>query len=165
MDSDVQTSLLNKIVKTADLPARLEQWRSAGKKIVFTNGCFDLLHAGHISYLTDAASLGDVLIVGLNSDASVQRLKGPDRPVNDDRTRSTVLAGMFFIDAITFFDEDTPLKLIKIVRPDVLVKGGDYQIEQIVGAAETIECGGRVQVLTFIPGYSSTAIIDKIRRS
>lgn len=165
MDSSVHTRLLSKIVTRADLAAKLQQWRAEGKKIVFTNGCFDLLHAGHISYLTDAASLGDVLILGLNSDASVQRLKGPDRPVNDDKTRSSVLAGMFFIDAITFFEEDTPLELIKMVQPDVLVKGGDYQIDQIVGAAETIEHGGSVQVLTFIPGYSSTAIIEKIRRS
>ena len=165
MDSSVQTSLLNKIITSAALPERLAQWRAERKKIVFTNGCFDLLHAGHMAYLTDAASLGDVLILGLNSDASVQRLKGPDRPVNDDRTRSSVLAGMFFIDAIVFFDQDTPLELIKMVRPDVLVKGGDYQIEQIVGASETIAHGGTVQVLTFIPGYSSTAIIDKIKRS
>jgi len=165
MDSRVHTRLLDKILTRADLPGRLEQWRAEGKKIVFTNGCFDLLHAGHISYLTDAASLGDVLILGLNSDASVQRLKGPDRPINDDKTRSTALAGMFFIDAVVFFDEDTPLELIAMVRPDVLVKGGDYQIDQIVGATETLEQGGNVQVLTFLPGYSSTAIIEKIRRS
>ncbi|KIO78857.1 hypothetical protein TH53_01140 [Pedobacter lusitanus] len=143
----------------------VNHWKGEGKKIVFTNGCFDLLHAGHITYLTEAASLGDILIIGLNSDDSVSRLKGPARPVNNETTRSVVLGAMSFIDAVVFFNEDTPLELIKQVLPDVLVKGGDYQIENIAGAKETIENGGTVQVLSFLPGYSSTAIIDKIKNS
>lgn len=165
MAADAHTLLSDKIVSLSKLSSKLDEWRSAKKRIVFTNGCFDLLHAGHIAYLTDAAALGDVLVLGLNSDRSVQRIKGPERPINDEKTRSAVLAGMFFIDAIVFFDEDTPLNVIKTVLPDVLVKGGDYKIEDIVGAQETVENGGEVQVLTFLPGYSSTAIIDKIRKN
>jgi rfaE bifunctional protein nucleotidyltransferase chain/domain len=165
MGADVHTNLSEKIVSPSNLAIKLDQWRSENKRIVFTNGCFDLLHAGHIAYLTDAAALGDILVLGLNSDHSVQRIKGPERPINNEITRSTVLAGMFFIDAVVFFNEDTPLELIKNVLPDVLVKGGDYEIENIVGARETIENGGEVRVLTFLPGYSSTAIIDKIRQS
>jgi rfaE bifunctional protein nucleotidyltransferase chain/domain len=165
MAADVHTRLSEKIVSSSELSSKLQGWRSENKRIVFTNGCFDLLHAGHIAYLTDAAALGDVLILGLNSDHSVQRIKGPERPVNNEVTRSTVLAGMFFIDAIVFFDQDTPLELIKTVLPDVLVKGGDYEIKDIVGATETLENGGEVKVLTFLPGYSSTAIIEKIRKS
>ncbi|MBB6269840.1 rfaE bifunctional protein nucleotidyltransferase chain/domain [Pedobacter cryoconitis] len=158
-------SLSPKIVSLPELTPLVDYWKSEGKKIVFTNGCFDLLHAGHITYLTEAASLGDILIIGLNSDDSVSRIKGPSRPVNDETTRSLVLGAMSFIDAVVFFNEDTPLELIKKVLPDVLVKGGDYQIENIAGAKETIENGGTVQVLTFLPGYSSTAIIDKIKNS
>jgi rfaE bifunctional protein nucleotidyltransferase chain/domain len=165
MPADVHTRLSEKIVSSFELSSKLQGWRSENKRIVFTNGCFDLLHAGHIAYLTDAAALGDVLILGLNSDHSVQRIKGPERPVNNEVTRSTVLAGMFFIDAIVFFDQDTPLELIKTVLPDVLVKGGDYEIKDIVGATETLENGGEVKVLTFLPGYSSTAIIEKIRKN
>ncbi|MDB5020757.1 MAG: D-beta-D-heptose 1-phosphate adenosyltransferase [Pedobacter sp.] len=165
MAADAHTLLSDKIVSLSKLSSKLDEWRSAKKRIVFTNGCFDLLHAGHIAYLTDAAALGDILVLGLNSDRSVQRIKGPERPINDEKTRSAVLAGMFFIDAIVFFDEDTPLNVIKTVLPDVLVKGGDYKIEDIVGAQETVENGGEVQVLTFLPGYSSTAIIDKIRKN
>jgi rfaE bifunctional protein nucleotidyltransferase chain/domain len=165
MGSDVHTKLSEKIISPSNLATKLDQWRSENKRIVFTNGCFDLLHAGHIAYLSDAAALGDILILGLNSDHSVQRIKGPERPINNEITRSTVLAGMFFIDAVVFFNEDTPLELIKSVLPDVLVKGGDYEIENIVGARETIENGGEVRVLTFLPGFSSSAIIDKIRQS
>jgi rfaE bifunctional protein nucleotidyltransferase chain/domain len=165
MATDAHTRLTEKILSLSKLTSKLSEWRAAKKRIVFTNGCFDLLHAGHIAYLTDAAALGDILILGLNSDHSVQRIKGPERPINNDTTRSTVLAGMFFIDAVVFFDDDTPLELIKTVLPDVLVKGGDYRIENIVGARETIEHGGEVKVLSFLPGYSSTAIIEKIRKN
>jgi rfaE bifunctional protein nucleotidyltransferase chain/domain len=165
MAADIYTRLLDKVVSLAKLSSKLSDWRSENRRIVFTNGCFDLLHAGHIAYLADAAELGDILILGLNSDQSVQRIKGPDRPINDEITRSSVLAGMFFIDAIVFFDEDTPLHLINTVLPNVLVKGGDYEIKDIVGARETIENGGEVQVLSFLPGYSSTAIIEKIRKN
>lgn len=161
----VNHSLSHKIVSLPELAPLVNYWKSEGKKIVFTNGCFDLLHAGHITYLTEAASLGDILIIGLNSDDSVSRIKGPSRPVNNETTRSVVLGAMSFIDAVVFFNEDTPLELIKQLLPDVLVKGGDYQIENIAGAKETIENGGTVQVLSFLPGYSSTAIIDKIKNS
>lgn len=161
----INHSLSPKIVSLTELNSLVNYWKGEGKKIVFTNGCFDLLHAGHITYLTEAASLGDILIIGLNSDDSVQRLKGPLRPVNNEITRSVILGSMSFIDAVVFFNEDTPLELIKKVLPDVLVKGGDYKIEEISGAKEVIENGGNVQVLSFLPGYSSSAIIDKIKKS
>lgn len=162
---NVNNTLNQKIVTLSELVLQVKQWKADGKKIVFTNGCFDLLHAGHIAYLTEAASLGDVLILGLNSDASVQKLKGPQRPINNETTRSSLLSAMFFINAVVFFSEDTPLELIKAIQPDILVKGGDYKPEEIVGAKETIANGGKVEVLTFLPGYSSTAIINKIKNS
>jgi rfaE bifunctional protein nucleotidyltransferase chain/domain len=155
--------LKDKIFTREALAAKVEEWRSSGKKIVFTNGCFDLLHAGHLAYLSEAASLGGVLIVGLNSDMSVQQLKGPSRPVNNEATRTAMLASMFFIDGVVLFSEDTPLELIKEIKPDVLVKGGDYEINQIAGATETIANGGKVRVLNFLPGYSSSSIIEKIK--
>lgn len=160
---DIKNTAAKKILSATELALEVNNWKAAGKKIVFTNGCFDLLHAGHIAYLTEAASLGDILIIGLNSDDSVKRLKGPERPVNDENTRALLLASMFFIDAVALFNEDTPLALIKTVLPAVLVKGGDYEIANIVGANETIANGGKVEVLTFLPGYSSTAIIEKIK--
>lgn len=163
MKADVKTKLFDKVISISNLSSKLDQWRLENKKIVFTNGCFDLLHAGHIAYLTEAAALGDVLILGLNSDSSVQKLKGPERPINNEETRTTILASMFFIDAVVVFDDETPLKLIKTVLPNVLVKGGDYKIADIVGARETIANGGEVKVLTFLQGYSSTGIVNKIR--
>lgn len=162
---NINHSLSQKIVSMDELTPLVQHWKADGKKIVFTNGCFDLLHAGHVAYLTEAASLGDILILGLNSDSSVQRIKGPQRPINNETTRSAVLSAMSFIDAVVFFEEETPLELIKAVLPDVLVKGGDYKPEEIVGAAETLANGGKVEVLTFLPGYSSTAIIEKIKNS
>lgn len=162
---NVQNELAHKIVSLEELTPLVTQWKQQGKKVVFTNGCFDLLHAGHVAYLAEAASLGDILIIGLNSDASVQRLKGPERPVNNDTTRSTLLGSMYFVNAVVFFADDTPLTLIKAIMPDILVKGGDYQVENIVGAKEVIASGGQVEVLSFLPGYSSTAIINKIKNS
>jgi len=156
-------NITNKIKPLADLAPTVEQWKSEGKRIVFTNGCFDLLHAGHIAYLSEAASLGDMLVVGLNDDVSVKRIKGEERPINDQTTRSLLLAAMSFIDAVVLFQQDTPLEVIKAILPDVLVKGGDYTIEKIVGASETINNGGHVEVLSFLPGYSSTSIINKIK--
>jgi len=158
-------TLSRKIVSLSELKDLTDSWKAEGKKIVFTNGCFDLLHAGHVAYLSEAADLGDKLIVGLNSDQSVSCIKGPQRPVNSESTRSTLLASMFFIDAVVLFGDDTPLELIKTVLPDILVKGGDYTVESIVGAKETIANGGKVEVLSFLPGFSSTAIIEKIKRS
>lgn len=162
---NVQNELAQKIVSLAELTPLVAEWKQQGKKVVFTNGCFDLLHAGHVAYLAEAASLGDILIIGLNSDASVQRLKGPERPVNNDTTRSTLLGSMYFVNAVVFFSDDTPLELIKAVMPNILVKGGDYQVENIVGAKEVIANGGQVEVLSFLPGYSSTSIINKIKNS
>lgn len=159
----IQDTLSGKMLSLPDLSATVNTWKAEGKKVVFTNGCFDLLHAGHITYLAEAAALGDVLVIGLNSDDSVRRLKGAERPINNEITRSFLLSAMYFTAAVVLFHEDTPLNLIKAVLPDVLVKGGDYEIDSIVGAKETIANGGSVKVLSFLPDYSSTAIIDKIR--
>jgi D-beta-D-heptose 7-phosphate kinase/D-beta-D-heptose 1-phosphate adenosyltransferase len=150
-----------------DRPGLLHQvnrWRVLGKTIAFSNGCFDILHAGHIASLSDAAREADFLIVGLNSDASTKRLKGPGRPINDQHARATVMAALLMVDAVTFFDEDTPLNLIEAIRPDVLVKGGDYTLEQIVGAIEVMSWGGRVVINPIIPGFSTTGILEKIVR-
>jgi rfaE bifunctional protein nucleotidyltransferase chain/domain len=137
--------------------------RSQGKKIVFTNGCFDILHRGHVAYLTEARRLGDVLIMGLNSDASVRRLKGPTRPVNNETDRKFVLENLRCVDAVEIFEDDTPLELIKAIRPGILVKGGDWKVDQIVGGREVLSWGGEVLSLQFIDGYSTTAIINKVK--
>jgi len=153
--------------KIFDLPGlqhQLSRWRLLGKTVAFTNGCFDILHQGHISSLSDAAREADVLVVGLNSDASTRRLKGDSRPINDQHARATVMAALLMVDAVILFEEDTPLDLINAVRPDVLVKGGDYTLEEIVGAKEVIAAGGRVVINPIIPGFSTTGIIEKIHR-
>lgn len=134
-----------------------------GKKIVFTNGCFDILHKGHVAYLNEARKLGDLLVVGLNSDASVKRLKGPERPINNEQDRKFVLSNLKSIDFVEIFTEDTPLNLILTVKPKVLVKGGDWKIEQIVGGQEVVANGGDVFSLKFVDGYSTTSIIQKIQ--
>ncbi len=133
-------------------------------KVVFTNGCFDLLHAGHVAYLQEAASLGDRLIVGLNSDASVRRLKGDQRPINPQDERKMVLEALACVDKVVIFSEDTPLQVIKQIKPDILVKGGDWTPEQIVGSEFVLSYGGQVRSLKFVEGLSSTNIIDKIVR-
>ncbi|MCB9093395.1 MAG: D-glycero-beta-D-manno-heptose 1-phosphate adenylyltransferase [Halobacteriovoraceae bacterium] len=135
-----------------------------GKKLVFTNGCFDLLHRGHVSYLNQAASLGDVLIIGLNSDQSVKRLKGESRPINNEDDRKFILENLKSVDSVEIFEEDTPLELIMSIKPDILVKGGDWKIEQIVGAQEVLSWGGEVKSLSFIQGRSTTNMIEKIRK-
>ncbi|MDR2084841.1 MAG: D-glycero-beta-D-manno-heptose 1-phosphate adenylyltransferase [Bacteroidales bacterium] len=132
------------------------------KKIVFTNGCFDILHAGHVEYLFNAAKFGDVLIVGLNTDNSVRKLKGENRPVNNENDRALLLASLSFVDFIVMFDEETPLKLIKRIRPNVLVKGGDYSVDNIIGANFVKKMGGEVVILPFKEGYSSSSIISKM---
>jgi len=142
-----------------------QAWQQAGKKVVFTNGCFDLLHPGHIQYLADARALGDVLVLGLNDDASISRLKGPTRPINVLADRAAMLLGLKSVDAVVTFSEDTPLLLIQKLQPDVLVKGGDYSTETIVGAKEVIASGGVVKVVPFLPGYSSSQLIAKIKAS
>lgn len=138
-------------------------WRATGRKIVFTNGCFDILHHGHLDLLARAASLGNILVVGLNTDSSVQRLKGPDRPITNEKDREFQVASLLCTDAVCLFDEDTPAELIKIVKPDVLVKGGDYTIDKIVGADFVQSTGGRVEIIPFVDGYSTTSLISRIK--
>jgi rfaE bifunctional protein nucleotidyltransferase chain/domain len=163
MRVQLEKTLLDKITDVTSLKRKLAAWRFQDKKIVFTNGVFDLLHTGHVTYLTKAAELGERLIIGLNADASVKRLKGPDRPVNDENSRALLLASFFFVDAIVLFDDDTPLNLITELKPDILVKGADYAIENIVGAKEIIANGGQVKTIDFVDGFSSTSIIQKIK--
>jgi len=145
------------------LQQRLLSWRFLGKTIAFTNGVFDMLHPGHIFSLAQAAKEADLLIVGLNSDDSVKRLKGKDRPINNQDTRALIIASLMMVDAVVIFEEDTPLELINALKPDVLVKGGDYTLEQIVGAKEVIANGGKVVINPIIQGFSTTGIIQKIR--
>jgi len=163
MRNNLEQTLLNKIYDLASLKAKLAEWKSEGKKVVFTNGVFDLLHIGHITYLAKASEMGDKLIIGLNSDNSVKRIKGEGRPVNDQNNRTALLAALFFVDAVVVFEEDTPLKLITTLMPDILVKGADYSVENIVGAKEVIANGGEVKTINFVEGYSSTSTIEKIR--
>ncbi|MFL9483330.1 D-glycero-beta-D-manno-heptose 1-phosphate adenylyltransferase [Chitinophagaceae bacterium LWZ2-11] len=139
-------------------------WKLLGKKIAFSNGCFDILHEGHIFSLSQAAKEADFLIVGVNSDASTKRLKGEERPVNNQHSRSLLLASLAIVDAVVVFEEDTPHTLITSILPDVLVKGGDYTIEQIVGSKEVIANGGRVVINNIVQGFSTTGIIEKIRK-
>lgn len=140
-------------------------WKGFNDKVVFTNGCFDLLHLGHIDYLSKAAAFGERLIIGVNTDSSVAQLKGPNRPVLDEETRIMKLASLVFVDAVILFEEETPLELIKTLQPDVLIKGGDYELEGIVGATEVIANGGAVEIVPFLEGHSTSAIIDKILNS
>lgn len=148
----------------SEVKAHSDNWRGAGKKIVFTNGCFDLLHLGHVDYLSKAADLGDILVVGLNSDDSVQRLKGPHRPLQDEQSRKLLMASLAFVDAVVVFDEDTPMRLIELVKPDVLVKGGDYVEATVVGAELVKSYGGRIALIPFVDGYSTSGIEAKIRK-
>ena len=154
----------NKILDGNGLAEWLEDCRKNGRKIVFTNGCFDILHRGHVEYLSKAAAFGDVMIVGLNSDASVKRLKGPSRPVNDEFARAFVLAGLGFVSAVVLFDEDTPYNLIKTVQPDFLVKGSDYKPENIVGYDIVTAKGGKVVTVDLVEGFSTTKTIEKMCR-
>ncbi|HNW54500.1 MAG TPA: D-glycero-beta-D-manno-heptose 1-phosphate adenylyltransferase [Bacteroidales bacterium] len=148
----------------ADYRRMLSIWQFQGKKIVFTNGCFDILHLGHIDYLSKAKDLGDLLVIGLNTDASVGRLKGENRPIQDEVSRAMVLASLGFVDAVVFFGEDTPYNLIKTTQPDILVKGADYKPEDIVGYDIVTKKGGEVVTISFLPGYSTSAIESKIRQ-
>ena len=146
----------------ADYQRMLTIWQFQGRKIVFTNGCFDILHLGHIDYLSKAKDLGDLLIIGLNTDLSVSRIKGKNRPIQDEISRAMVLASLGFVDAVVFFGEDTPYNLIKITQPDILVKGADYKPEDIVGYDIVANKGGKVVTIEFLEGYSTTAIEKKI---
>jgi rfaE bifunctional protein nucleotidyltransferase chain/domain len=153
-----------RIFLSAPLQSQLKWWRLINKTVAFTNGVFDILHEGHIKVLSQAASMADVLIVGVNSDASVKRLKGNERPINNEQSRALILASLIMIDAVIIFEEDTPLKLIKNIMPDVLVKGGDYSLETIAGAGEVIANGGKVEVIALADGFSTTGIIKKINK-
>ena len=153
----------NKIISFDQINNLAKKWRAAGERVVFTNGCFDLIHYGHIYYLAEARGLGDRLVVGMNASASVSRLKGPHRPIKDEQTRLFVLASLSMVDAVVIFEEDTPYRLIKEVQPDILVKGGDWAIDQIVGADLVLQNGGQVKNLAFIEGYSTTNIEQKIK--
>ena len=156
-------STQDKILTLDQLLARIHSWRIQQDTLVFTNGCFDLIHAGHVSYLESARALGDRLILGLNSDASVARLKGPSRPILPAASRARVLAALECIEAVVVFEEDTPLELITALLPDILVKGGDYAIEEIVGHEVVMANGGKVKSLQFVAGNSTTSIIEKIQ--
>lgn len=142
---------------------RIRQWKVLSKTIAFTNGVFDILHPGHIFSLSQAAKEADYLVVGLNSDGSVTRLKGNNRPINNQESRSLILASLLVVDAVVIFEEDTPLQLINALKPDVLVKGGDYKLEQIVGAKEVIANGGRVVINPIVEGYSTTSLIENLK--
>ena len=154
----------SKILNSENLNIHLNVWRFKDQKIVFTNGCFDILHHGHIIYLSRAKDLGNKLIIGLNSDPSVKRLKGEGRPVNNQDNRAISLASLQFVDAVILFNEDTPYELIKRVQPDILVKGSDYKPEEIVGADIVLAGGGKIHTIDFVEGYSSTNIINKLKK-
>lgn len=153
--------IIQKTITLDEATKLFDQAFRSENKIVFTNGCFDLLHRGHIYLLSRARELGDLLIVGLNSDASVTKLKGPDRPVNNQESRAEVLGALAFVDYIIVFEEDTPLDMIVTLEPDILIKGGDYKLEDIVGHQAVISIGGRVETIPLLEGYSSTSIIDR----
>lgn len=160
----------DKILTASQLKMRIAQWRAKGYSVAFTNGCFDIVHKGHVNYLSQAADQATFLVVGLNSDASVKRLKGEDRPVNDESARAYVLAGLHAVDAVCVFEEDTPLHMIEWVKPDVLIKGGDYDVNEtdpssksyIVGSKEVKANGGKVVTIPFVDGFSTSGILKKI---
>ncbi len=152
---------LSAVLTTQTLPQAVATYHQQNKKIVFTNGCFDLLHVGHIRYLQEAKAQGDILIVGVNTDASVQKLKGPTRPIQNENDRAEILTALESVDHAILFSDETPIKLIQQIRPDFLVKGGDWKIEQIVGSEFVLSYGGQVKSLQFIAGRSTTSIIEK----
>ena len=155
--------LQSKILSFSALENQLKKWRNANEKIVFTNGCFDLLHLGHVNYLAKARDFGNRLVVGLNTDSSISRIKGSSRPVKDEQSRLALLAGMAFVDAVVLFDEETPINLISMIKPDVLVKGGDYQVKDIIGHEIVLNNKGKVCTIDFLEGYSSSILIKKIK--
>ena len=160
-------SLLEKKIHTSfdTVSHTISIWQYFNEKIVFTNGCFDILHYGHLSYLMQAKEQGDRLVIGLNTDASVKKLKGEQRPIQVETARAMMLASLSFVDAIILFEEETPLNLITSILPDVLVKGGDYTVEQIAGAKEVIAHGGEVKIVPILEGFSTTGIIEKMKGS
>jgi len=155
----------NKILSIENLTTQVNTWKESNQKIVFTNGCFDIVHQGHIEVLARTADLGDKFIIGLNSDSSIQKLKGKKRPIIEENSRAILLAALDFVDAIILFPEETPLNLITTIKPDILAKGGDYKVDTIVGYEIVQENGGEVVLIPFIDGFSSTNIINKIKNS
>jgi D-beta-D-heptose 7-phosphate kinase/D-beta-D-heptose 1-phosphate adenosyltransferase len=153
-----------KIFTLPDLLQQVNRWRLLKETIAFTNGCFDILHPGHIASLSRAAEQADILIVGVNADNSVRKLKGAHRPVNDQQSRAMILASLLMTDAVVIFEEDTPLEIIQAIMPDVLVKGGDYEMDEIVGAKEVIANGGKVVISPIVPGFSTSGLIEKIHK-
>ena len=153
----------NKIFNKNNLLEKLEIWRDANKKIVFTNGCFDLIHLGHIEVLARSADLGDILIIGVNTDSSIKELKGNNRPIIEEDSRAQQLASLEFVDAVILFNEQTPLKLIKVIKPNIITKGGDYNSEQVVGKEIAVKNEGEVIIIPLTQGYSTTSILDKIK--
>jgi D-glycero-beta-D-manno-heptose 1-phosphate adenylyltransferase len=155
----------NKLQALEDLKRQVAAWKAKGKTVAFTNGCFDILHEGHIFSLSEAAKEADYLIVAVNSDSSVKQLKGPERPINNQQSRSLLLSHLAVVDAVVIFEEQTPLEVIKALLPDVIVKGGDYTVDQIVGSTEVIAAGGRVVINPIVEGFSTTGIIQHIKSS
>ncbi len=161
---DCRKLISEKIISREQLIQRVNTWRTERQTIVFSNGCFDIIHPGHAQYLAAAAALGSRLVIGVNTDDSVKRLKGASRPVISENERCLLLASFQFVDAVCMFDEDTPLELIKSIIPDVLVKGKDYSIDQIVGADVVLQHGGKVETIELIEGFSTSSLIEKIKR-
>jgi D-glycero-beta-D-manno-heptose 1-phosphate adenylyltransferase len=162
---NIEKNIRRRILDPAELNRKLAVWHFLQKKIVFTNGCFDIMHRGHVEYLAAAASHGDILIVGLNTDRSVQQLKGPSRPVQDEEARAILIASLRFVDVVILFDEETPYNLIKQVQPDILVKGADYKPEDIVGYDIVKARGGKIVTIQLTAGYSTTMILDKLKKT
>ena len=155
--------VLEKVVTIPDLMPKILSWRLKNQKIVFTNGCFDVLHKGHIQLLLKSAELGNILIVAINTDSSVKRLKGEDRPINSEADRALLLAAQLYVDAVIYFDEETPLSLIELIQPEVLVKGGDYTVDTVVGSDFVLKNGGEVVIIPTVEGYSSSQTIEKMK--
>jgi D-beta-D-heptose 7-phosphate kinase/D-beta-D-heptose 1-phosphate adenosyltransferase len=155
-------NISERIISQDESILQVKRWKLKSKTIAFTNGVFDILHEGHIALLSKAATFADILVVGVNSDASVKRLKGENRPVNNEQSRMKILAALIMVDAIVLFEEDTPLELIKKIQPDVLIKGGDYTVETIVGAKEVLAAGGKVEIIPLEEGFSTTGIIARM---
>ena len=158
-------NIKDKIFELDSLKNQVLAWKKNGYKVVFTNGCFDIIHQGHIEVLSKSSDLGEKLIVGLNSDVSIQKLKGKDRPIINENSRSITLAALSFVDAVVLFSEETPINLISNLSPDVLAKGGDYEVKKIVGHEIVQKNGGEVILVPFVNGFSSTNIINKIKNS
>lgn len=157
-------SIQDRIFSREEIKQEVIRMRLKSKTIAFTNGVFDILHEGHISVLSEAASFADVLIVGINSDSSVKKIKGESRPINTENSRAILMASLIMVDAVVIFDEETPLELIKIIKPDVLIKGGDYNLETMIGSKEVLDAGGRVEIIPILEGFSTTGIIKKISK-